>query len=113
MRVTTRIAVGCSLACALLLVEAASAAEFQRTRTRAEQLGLARGTQGLLPTYRIWAAEMVDSPVDFRQLKPGAKVPKLPPVFSEANMSMDPNGKTVDLNGAFANRPTLLVMWRG
>ena len=56
---------------------------------------------------------MVDSPVDFRQLKPGAKVPKLPPVFSEANMSMDPNGKTVDLNGAFANRPTLLVMWRG
>ena len=79
MKATTRIAIGCSLACALLLVEAASAAEPQRTRS--EQLGLTRGTQGLVPTYRIWAAEMVDSPIDFRQLKPGAKVPKLPPVF--------------------------------
>ena len=111
MKVTTRIAVGWFLACGLLLVEAASSAEPQRTR--AEQLGLTRGTQGLVPTYRIWAAEMVDSPVDFRQLKPGAKAPKLPPVFSETNMSMDPNGKTVDLNEAFAKRPTLLVMWRG
>ena len=92
---------------------ASPAAGQEREHTNAEMEGRGRGTRGIVPTDKISIAAPVESPVDFGQLKAGARVPALPPLFDERNIRMDPTGECFDLNKALLERPTLLVFWRG
>jgi len=97
----------CALGLAILTACAAAAAGADApTKTRAELEGRARGTNGLTPTDKVHCTWPVESPIDFGQLKPGARVPDLPPAYTNA-------GKEFDLNAALARRPSLVVMWRG
>ncbi len=94
-----------------LVAEAGTTAPTKEERLRRKRLGLSSTAQ--VPSGKITINEIVESPVDFGQLKPGAQVPRLPVLFASVNRRMDPKGKTFDLNAAIRQRPAFIVFWRG